>query len=94
VHAKHRAQVSVHGSDVWRPGWAGVGGCPQTRSRMPAVPFKAANGKCRHHIPKQKRRLTNWPAYEASLRQRCERREAVANVLSLTRSRAYKRATH
>jgi hypothetical protein len=36
---------------------------------MPAVPFKA-NAKCRHHIPKPKRRLTNWPAYEASLRQR------------------------
>src|ERR1700692_890235 len=36
---------------------------------MPAVPFKA-NAKCRHHIPKQKRRLTNWPASEASLRQR------------------------
>jgi Transposase DDE domain len=36
---------------------------------MPAVPFKA-NAKCRHHIPKQKRRLTNWRAYEASLRQR------------------------
>ena len=36
---------------------------------MPAVPFKA-NAKCRHHIPKQKRRLTNWPAYEASLRRR------------------------
>src|ERR1700693_1180370 len=36
---------------------------------MPAVPFKA-NAKCGHHIPKQKRRLTNWPAYEASLRQR------------------------
>src|ERR1700754_2375233 len=36
---------------------------------MPAVPFKA-NAKCRHHIPMQKRRLTNWPAYEAGLRQR------------------------
>jgi len=36
---------------------------------MPAVPFKA-NAKCRHHIPKQKRRLANWPAYEAGLRQR------------------------
>jgi hypothetical protein len=36
---------------------------------MPAVPFKT-NAKCRHHIPKQKRRLTNWPAYEASLRRR------------------------
>ena len=40
---------------------------------MSAVPFKAnvkANANCRHHIPKQKRRLTNWPAYEAGLRQR------------------------
>jgi hypothetical protein len=36
---------------------------------MAAVPFKA-NAKCRHYVPKQKRRLTNWPAYEASLRQR------------------------
>ena len=34
-----------------------------TRVWMPAVPFKA-NAKCRHHIPKQKRRLTNRPAYE------------------------------
>ena len=36
---------------------------------MPTVPFKA-NAKSRHHFPKQKRRLTNWPAYEAGLRQR------------------------
>src|SRR3984885_5436833 len=36
---------------------------------MPVVLFKA-NGKCRHRIRKQKRWLTNWPAYEASLRQR------------------------
>jgi Transposase DDE domain len=33
------------------------------------MPFKA-NAKCRHHIPKQRRRLTNWPTYEAGLRQR------------------------
>jgi hypothetical protein len=33
------------------------------------VPFKA-NAKCHHHIAKQKRRLTNWPAYEAGLQQR------------------------
>ena len=33
------------------------------------MPFKA-NAACRHHIPKQKRRVTNWPAYDASLRQR------------------------
>jgi hypothetical protein len=36
---------------------------------MSAVLFKA-NANCRHHIPKQKRRLTNWPAYDAGLRQR------------------------
>ena len=29
-----------------------------------------ASARCRHHIPDQKRKLTNWPAYEASLRQR------------------------
>src|ERR1700742_731738 len=34
---------------------------------MPEVPFKG-NAKCRHHIPKQKRRLPNWPAHEVGLR--------------------------
>jgi hypothetical protein len=38
------------------------------------MPFKA-NAKCRHHIAKQKRRLTNWPAYEASLRRRAAPRK-------------------
>src|SRR5437588_12544934 len=33
------------------------------------MPFKA-NATRRHHIPKQKRRVTNWAAYDASLRQR------------------------
>jgi hypothetical protein len=33
------------------------------------VPFKA-NAPRRHHIPKQRRTVTNWPAYDASLRQR------------------------
>src|SRR5947209_5668583 len=33
------------------------------------MPFKA-NAACRHHIPKQKRKVTNWAAYDASLRQR------------------------
>jgi Transposase DDE domain len=36
---------------------------------MPAVPFKA-NAARRHHIPKQRHRVTNWAAYEAALRQR------------------------
>lgn len=33
------------------------------------MPFKA-NAARRHHIPKQKRTVTNWPDYNASLRQR------------------------
>ncbi len=36
---------------------------------MPALSFKV-NQDRRHHIPKQKRNVTNWPAYEAGLRQR------------------------
>jgi len=33
------------------------------------VPFKA-NADRRHHIPKQRFKVTNWAAYDASLRQR------------------------
>jgi Transposase DDE domain len=33
------------------------------------VPFKL-NQHRRHHIPRQQRKVTNWPAYDASLRQR------------------------
>jgi hypothetical protein len=33
------------------------------------VPFKA-NASCRHHIPRQQYRVTNWAEYDASLRQR------------------------
>jgi hypothetical protein len=36
---------------------------------MSAVPFKA-NAAGRHHIPRQRHGVTNWPAYEAGLRQR------------------------
>src|ERR671916_2367260 len=36
---------------------------------MPDVPFKL-NQDHRHHIPKQKHRVTNWREYDASLRQR------------------------
>src|SRR5947208_2270800 len=35
---------------------------------MPAVPFKA-NAARRHRIPRQRLRVTNWAAYDASLRQ-------------------------
>ena len=33
------------------------------------MPFKA-NAARRHHIPKQRYRVTNWAEYDASLRQR------------------------
>jgi hypothetical protein len=33
------------------------------------MPFKANTAR-RHHIPKQTRKVTNWPAYDASLRKR------------------------
>jgi hypothetical protein len=36
---------------------------------MSAVPFKA-NVDRRHHIPKQRYRVTNWAEYDAALRQR------------------------
>jgi hypothetical protein len=36
---------------------------------MPIVPFKL-NQDRRRHIPRQQRKVTNWPVYEASLRQR------------------------
>jgi hypothetical protein len=36
---------------------------------MPIVPFKL-NQNCRRHIPRQQRKVTNWPAYDASLRRR------------------------
>ena len=33
------------------------------------MPHKA-NAACRHHIPRAKRRVTNWAEYNAALRQR------------------------
>ncbi len=36
---------------------------------MLTLPFKL-NQDRRHHIPKQKRKVTNWREYDASLRQR------------------------
>ena len=33
------------------------------------MPFKA-KAACRHHIPKQRHRVTNWAAYDAGLRAR------------------------
>ena len=34
---------------------------------MPLLPFKL-NQAGRHHIPRQRHKVTNWPAYEAGLR--------------------------
>ncbi len=45
-----------------------VGDCPP-QLRMPILPFKL-NQDRRHHIPRQQHKVTNWPAYDASLRQR------------------------
>src|SRR3954451_19175136 len=50
-------------------GQAGVAGRPLTCPWMPSVPFKL-NQDRRHHIPKQKHKVTNWREYDASLRQR------------------------
>src|SRR5215216_8134117 len=36
---------------------------------MLPLPFKL-NQAGRRHIPRQRRKVTNWPAYDASLRQR------------------------
>ena len=33
------------------------------------MPFKA-NQDRRHHIPKQQHKVTNWPEYDAAVRQR------------------------
>jgi len=36
---------------------------------VPTVPFKA-NADRRHHIPRQRHKMTNWRDYDAALRQR------------------------
>ena len=65
----------LHGS----PGTAGVrpllvaeAGSAQgdpIRHREPAVPFKH-HAEHRHHIPKPRYRVTNWPEYDEALRRR------------------------
>ena len=62
------AQVSVvHGSGGGGEGPGDVGDHPP-KFRMPILPFKL-NQDRRHHIPRQQRKVTNWLAYDASLRQ-------------------------
>src|SRR3954465_6268189 len=50
-------------------GRAGVARRPLTCPRIPSVPFKL-NQDRRQHIPRQKRKVTNWREYDAGLRQR------------------------
>ena len=54
------------------------------------MPHKA-NAACRHHIPRAKRRVTNWAEYDAALRQRGSltvwfSEEAIAGWKALSRS--------
>jgi hypothetical protein len=57
----------------WPAGWCcGAGwrrGVALFQPRMLPLPFKL-NQDRRHHIPKQKRKVTNWREYDAALRQR------------------------
>lgn len=55
-------------SGDWRHERAGVEGQPPYDHECP-VPFKA-KPDCRHHIPKQRFKVTNWRVYDQSLRQR------------------------
>ncbi|HYZ31340.1 MAG TPA: transposase, partial [Crenalkalicoccus sp.] len=50
-------------------GWAGEEGEPSDIEGGPTLPFKANAGR-RHHIPRQRHRVTNWSEYEAGLRAR------------------------
>jgi len=58
----------VHGSGGGAEEWGDVEDCPP-KHRMPILPFKL-NQDRRRHIPRQQHKVTNWPAYDASLRQR------------------------
>jgi len=43
--------------------------CSSSDAWMPTLPFKLNQDRC-HYFPKQKHKLMNWRAYDASLRQR------------------------
>src|SRR5438046_1459370 len=59
----------LHGSVVRRRGLDGVSGPRFSPPWAATVPFKV-NQDRRHHIPKQRHRVTNWAAYDIALRQR------------------------
>src|SRR5918998_1734470 len=60
----------LHRSPAWVP-WGRVrpGRVPLHHAGAPFLPFKT-NADRRHHIPKQKHRVTNWAEYDAGLRAR------------------------
>jgi len=65
---RSRCEVSVvHGLGGGAEAQGDVGG-RSPNLWMPILPFKL--NQDRRHIPRQRRRVTNWPAYDASLRQR------------------------
>src|SRR3712207_7111 len=62
------------GRPVGRLGVGWCGGAPSIARgrppcRLPTMPFKVNHDR-RHHIPKQKHRVTNWAEYDAGLRAR------------------------
>ena len=60
----------LRGSPAWEaPGGVRPGRVPSTLPGHPILPFKT-NAARRHHIPRQKHRVTNWAAYDAGLRAR------------------------
>src|ERR1700731_3319488 len=63
------SKALLHGSVIWRRGVEGIGGWARSWPRTVTVPFKT-NQDRRHHIPKQRHRVTNWAAYDIALRQR------------------------
>ncbi len=60
----------LHRSPAWEAsGRVRPGRVPSTIQGHPPLPFKAQADR-RHHIPKQRHRVTNWAAYDAGLRAR------------------------
>jgi Transposase DDE domain len=59
----------VHGSTHWCREASWHRKYARFSSRMPALPLKLKQDR-RHYIPRQQHKVTNWPAYEAGLRQR------------------------
>src|SRR5918995_2947694 len=59
----------LHGSRVGARSRIGEEVRPYPEPLDAAVPFKA-NAACRHPVPKQRHRVTDWAEYDAALRQR------------------------